>query len=198
MKHVNIVVISQSQLLVSGINDLAGSIKEYAIAVSSYGSYYEFQKTSDIKPSVLIAEPLLLSSEYISEIKDLTAGRCRLAALCHSVLPGYIAGEYDAVISIYDSIETIKNTILQLLQSENVDEETKVLSLREKEVVKYIVKGLSNKEIAADMNVSVNTVMTHRRNIASKLQIHSTAGLTIYAIVSKLVSLEEISSYNQT
>lgn len=57
-----------------------------------------------------------------------------------------------------------------------------------------IVKGLSNKEIAATMNVSVNTVMTHRRNIAAKLHIHTPAGLTIYAIVSNLVSLEEIKS----
>ena len=56
----------------------------------------------------------------------------------------------------------------------------------------HIVKGLSNKEIAAQMNVSVNTVMTHRRNIAAKLQIHSAAGLTIYAIVNKLVDLSEI------
>lgn len=86
---------------------------------------------------------------------------------------------------------------MQLLQSERVDDETKAISKREKEVVKCIVKGLSNKEIAANMNVSVNTVMTHRRNIASKLQIHSTAGLTIYAIVSKLVSIEDISSYSQ-
>ncbi len=45
----------------------------------------------------------------------------------------------------------------------------KVLSQREKDVVTGIVKGLSNKEIATEMNVSVNTVMTHRRNIASKL-----------------------------
>ena len=56
-------------------------------------------------------------------------------------------------------------------------------------------EGLSNKEIAAEMNVSVNTVMTHRRNITAKLQIHSAAGLTIYAIVSKLVRLDEISTH---
>ena len=42
------------------------------------------------------------------------------------------------------------------------------------------------------LNVSVNTIMTHRRNIASKLHIHTPAGLTIYAIVSNLVSLDDI------
>ena len=73
------------------------------------------------------------------------------------------------------------------------ENERRELSPREKEIVKAIVKGFSNKEIATMMNLSVNTVMTHRRNIASKLKIHSPAGLTIYAIVSKLVSLEEVS-----
>ena len=55
-----------------------------------------------------------------------------------------------------------------------------------------VVKGLSNKEIAENMFISVNTVMTHRRNISKKLNIHSPAGLTIYAIVNGLVNLDEI------
>lgn len=59
-------------------------------------------------------------------------------------------------------------------------------------MILQIVKGLSNKEIAANMNVSVNTVMTHRRNIASKLKIHSPAGLTIFAIATGLVKMEDI------
>ena len=66
------------------------------------------------------------------------------------------------------------------------------LSEREKEVVRLVVRGLSNKEIAEKMFISANTVMTHRRNIARKTQIHSPAGLTIYAIVNGLINLEEV------
>lgn len=66
------------------------------------------------------------------------------------------------------------------------------LSDREKEVIVEVVKGFSNKEIAENMFISVNTVMTHRRNISKKLNIHSPAGLTIYAIVNGLVKLDEI------
>ena len=69
---------------------------------------------------------------------------------------------------------------------------TDTLSDREKEVIVEVVKGLSNKEIAENMFISVNTVMTHRRNISKKLNIHSPAGLTIYAIVNGLVKLDEI------
>ena len=66
------------------------------------------------------------------------------------------------------------------------------LSAREKEIVICVAKGLSNKEIADRLCLSVNTVTTHRRNIARKLDIHSPAGITIYAIVNKLVSIAEV------
>ncbi len=66
------------------------------------------------------------------------------------------------------------------------------LSEREKDVVVGVVQGMSNKEIADHLFISVNTVITHRRNIARKLQIHSPAGLTIYAIVNKLVDISSV------
>lgn len=66
------------------------------------------------------------------------------------------------------------------------------LTDREKEIVVCVAKGLANKEIADKLFLSVNTVTTHRRNIARKLQIHSPAGITIYAIVNKLVTLDEV------
>lgn len=66
------------------------------------------------------------------------------------------------------------------------------LSEREKDVVVCLVQGLANKEIADRLFISVNTVMTHRRNIARKLDIHSPAGLTIYAIVNNLVDIRSI------
>lgn len=69
---------------------------------------------------------------------------------------------------------------------------TDTLSEREKEVIVCVVRGLSNKEIAEQLFISVNTVMTHRRNISRKLQIHSPAGLTIYAIVNGLINLEDV------
>ncbi len=71
----------------------------------------------------------------------------------------------------------------------NADEQ---LSDREKEVVACVARGLSNKDIADKLFLSVNTVTTHRRNIARKLHIHSAAGLAIYAIVNKLVALEDV------
>ena len=66
------------------------------------------------------------------------------------------------------------------------------LSQREKEIICCVVKGMSNKEIAENLFISVHTVITHRRNIARKLQIHSPTLLTVYAIVNKLVDISEV------
>lgn len=67
-----------------------------------------------------------------------------------------------------------------------------VLTDREKEIVCCVAKGMINKEIAEALFLSIHTVMTHRKNIARKLQIHSVAGLAIYAIAHKLVELSEV------
>lgn len=67
-----------------------------------------------------------------------------------------------------------------------------LLSDREKEVVKLVVEGLRNKEIAEKLFISPHTVLTHRKNISHKLNIHSVSGLTIYAIVNNIVNLDEL------
>ena len=69
---------------------------------------------------------------------------------------------------------------------------SELLSDRERDVVIALVQGMQNKEIADHLCISVNTVITHRRNIARKLQIHSPAGLTIYAIVNHLVDISSV------
>lgn len=91
--------------------------------------------------------------------------------------------------------EELKTRLTQSLSKEEEPTETdkpETLSQREKEIVSCVAKGLTNKEIAEVLFLSVHTVATHRRNISSKLQIHTPAGLTIYAIINKLVKLEDI------
>jgi DNA-binding CsgD family transcriptional regulator len=68
--------------------------------------------------------------------------------------------------------------------------QTSLLSEREIEVLKAIVQGHSNKEIADMLCISINTVITHRKNITDKLSIKTIAGLTVYAIMNNYISLD--------
>ena len=87
---------------------------------------------------------------------------------------------------------SITKNINNIVYKSRADQNSDALSDREKDVIIALVQGMSNKEIADHLYISVNTVITHRRNIARKLQIHSPAGLTIYAIVNGLVDISSV------
>lgn len=67
-----------------------------------------------------------------------------------------------------------------------------VLSEREIDVLKAVAQGYSNKEIAEKLFISANTVITHRKNITDKLGIKTIAGLTVYAIMKKIIEPDDV------
>jgi len=103
--------------------------------------------------------------------------------------------EPDAMFSLYDSPEHILS-LLSRLDSRNKNvtnlEKDDNLTKREIEVLTAIVNGMMNKEIAESLNISIHTVVRHRKNITTKTGIRSQSGLTIYAISKKIVDIEDI------
>ena len=99
-------------------------------------------------------------------------------------------------IPLIKELEKKAKSVEGLAEKEDSDKGDKdnALSAREKEILSYLVRGYSHKEIGDKLNISIYTVITHRRNLIKKLQIHSLSGLTIYAIVNGLVELSEINT----
>lgn len=98
-------------------------------------------------------------------------------------------------LCVHTSEEVIIEQIQELFNNEpstSIPENNKELSTREIDVLQLIVKGITNKEIADKLNISLNTVLTHRKNLTSKLGIKTVSGLTFYAIMNGLVSGDEI------
>jgi len=147
------------------------------------------------KPDILIINPSFWGYFDIGRLKEETSNlKLKSLALLFTSIDVSLLRNYDDTISIYDTVDQLKIKLDSLVDSpakESADEAT-ALSNREKEIITCIVKGLTNKEIALELFLSTHTVISHRRNIARKLEIHSTAGLTIYAIVNKLVELDDI------
>lgn len=99
-------------------------------------------------------------------------------------------------LNICSPQELIIEQMQQLFAAEtnngNPLEGNKDLSTREIDVLQLIVKGSTNKEIADRLNISLNTVLTHRKNITAKLGIKTVSGLTFYAIMNGIISGDEI------
>ena len=152
------------------------------------------------KPDLLIVNPLLPGSFGLSHIKEeCGCEEMKCVALQTTPVDPQTLEVYDERLSLYDSAEEIARKLQRLTQKPDAEgaegeEGQQLLSQREKEIIGCVVRGLTNKEIADKLFISIHTVITHRRNISRKLQIHSVAGLTIYAIVNKLVELNEINT----
>lgn len=148
-------------------------------------------------PDIVIANPTFGGWFDVAAFKAAHEHRngTRYMALVSTVIDPNALRAYDGHFSICDEPDAIAAQISHILHTDEPDDDGSgqdVLSQREKEIITCVVKGMTNKAIADKLFLSIHTIITHRRNIARKLQIHSPAGLTIYAIVNKLVALEDI------
>ena len=113
--------------------------------------------------------------------------------LCERDLSTHFDVENKLFIPLISRLERRKGADTAAPVRNNKAEQQTRLGEREKEIIHYVAKGLSNKEISDKLCLSAHTVATHRRNICAKLDIHSASGLTLYAIVNHLVDINEIS-----
>ena len=151
-------------------------------------SYFpNMQALAEKQPDWFDAETFLIHGDYFLPRRNKTI------VLVDKV---ETSGTANNLISTRSSVETMIEQIEQVLLAENtnnvVETNNKDLSGREINVLQQIVRGHTNKEIAEHLNISLNTVLTHRKNITAKLGIKTVSGLTFYAIMNGLISGDEI------
>lgn len=111
--------------------------------------------------------------------------------LVYAIFDKEILSLFDEMISVDDNRDSILRKIQKHFR--NTDERnSNSLSDRETDVLKEIVRGRSNKEIADVLNISIHTVMSHRKNIMQKTGIKSQAGLTVYALTNNILSVDNL------
>lgn len=191
---IKVVIAENSVILRSGLTSVLKRFSEYNFQIneiSGYDALLLFMRLHT--PEILIINPFFIAGFNVAAIKK-EFPALKTIAFLPSFIDSKIASDYDASISIYDSADVVCEKIADLFNKpdESETQETDQLSAREKEIVGYVVKGWPNKTIADHLSISIHTVITHRRNIAKKLQIHSSAGLAIYAIANKIVELQDI------
>lgn len=147
--------------------------------------------------NVIIINPLLVQgNQKVFNSARKLLNKATWVGLVYSYFDKEILSLFDEHIQINDSKDIIKGTIERVYnhsgESINIPQKEQ-LSDREIDVLKLLVNGLSNKEIADKLNISIHTVISHRKNIGQKTSIKSQAGLTIFAISNKIISIDSFS-----
>lgn len=191
---VKIAVAESSVIIRNGMIAVLKRLDSFHVEVFEFPDMEQLKNAvSWQKPDILIINPALPDISSVHQIKKESGNPdMRCVAMQNALADSTALKAYDEVISVYDSVEQIKEKLQKLLKEPEKDRRHESLSTREKEVIVCVIKGMTNKQIADKLFLSTHTVITHRRNISNKLQIHSTAGLTIYAIVNKLVELDDV------
>ena len=194
--NIKIVIAENSLILRSGISAVLKRLSDYTFSINEVSNMDAFMLFSRLhRPEIAIINPLFLGGVSIANYKRDNPDT-KVVALVSGYFDNKTLADFDGSISIFDDLDTVNDTISSVLHIEEDDDniETEQLSQREKEIIRCVVKGLTNKAIAEKLSISIHTVITHRRNISKKLQIHSSAGLAIYAIVNKIVEIQDIKS----
>lgn len=189
---IQVIIASNHNLIVSGLQSF---INLYAEDVDylQFNSLHETMQYQNNSSFYLVLHHPLLESpkqdnleKLVREFKGkvLLIGNERMNADMHEHL-----------IFPYDNDETILtklNDFFSWEQAHNENEKNDVLSVREIDILKEVALGYSNKEIADRLFISINTVITHRKNITEKLGIKTIAGLTVYALMNNLIDPNDV------
>lgn len=197
MEAIPVIIAEKSQLVRMGVT----------------GILYQTGFTINIRE---VSDPLKLNAHLLKE-KDflLITGKAYLAGCPHEMInllnnrskrfllvyindiPQSVSDvTYDETIEYADNEKTIyhklEKTLQKLVKPNFSIRANDDISQREKEVLRLVALGMTNREIADRLFISAHTVITHRKNITAKLGIKTIAGLTVYAVMNKLISAEEL------
>ena len=193
-KHIHIVVVESSDILFEGLSSILYSSSE-EFMVTRMISFEEVEcMLTNKSVDILFINPMIIFN-HDREIKKLRKLYPSLLITCvnMNILDSGTLLLYDFTMNIYDSSTDILSILKRQLKqklSEEDDNDNEALSDRETEVLLQIIRGITNKEIADILCISVHTVISHRKNIMLKTGIRSQAGLALYAVSKSLISLD--------
>lgn len=192
-----VLLIIPSKIVARGIESVLGELGEFRVeGILSDLSHNSEARLRNMDVDVIIIDPVVF--DYVSR----ASGRERLseqtdaAVVAIKTIPidDEQMRQYDAVLNMYDDPVSIVKKLRESLTVHDSAPETEGydLSVREKEILVCVAKGMLNKEIADFYNISIHTVITHRKNITRKTGIKTVAGLTVYALLNNLVDSNSI------
>lgn len=184
----SIVLISQSDVILKGLTEiLKGSIAGEIIQLHRGDEIIDFPELAGNFLVIATPDELEKSTSLIRQILPVTGSVQFIALVFDSNTVPSISLNDSAALICYKV-----NEILNSFASNQAKDTNTELTRREIEVLQLLTKGYSNKEIADHLFVSAHTVISHRKNISEKTGIKSASGLTMYAILKKIIDVSDI------
>lgn len=191
-QRINIAVIEPSDIVYDGLSNLIlkSGNQFYLYRINDFDEINRLNLNRKI--SIVVLNPLTIQNRINNFIKlkqhypDIS-----WIALVYSYFDHDTLNKFDDTINITEAGQLITQKLIRSSTNPKDDADSKLTELteRENDILIQLVKGLSNKEIANELNISIHTVISHRKNITEKTGIKSLPGLTIYAISKKIIHL---------
>ena len=195
MRRFRVAITEPSAIIAEGVATLAGRSGEFEVVYSGGDMRMLMERFAMVAPDVVIVGSQMVGANNQSlrvaypELQSVT-----LALLSTTVCDEEVMRQFDGVVNIYDGqAQIIRKLHAAVEQGEtNPYSDSHDLSERERDVLILVAKGKTNKEIADELNISIHTVMSHRKNITHKTGIKSVAGLTVYALLNNLLDQNDV------
>ncbi|MCQ2192903.1 MAG: response regulator transcription factor [Paludibacteraceae bacterium] len=192
-----IALIEPAPLIAAGVKSMLGECGQFEVAYAFSSLQAYDVRASHIHPDIVMLSPYVL--DFSARLSVRTAVCCpenaALVALVSSHFDEKTLRQFDAAIDVYDDLQSVTQKLsaaLKLNAEGGAEGDSYNLSDRELEILVAVAKGLTNKEIAEQHDISVNTVITHRKNITRKTGIKSVSGLTVYALLNNLIDQTDV------
>lgn len=195
--RLHIAIIVQSQIIFEGLHAVI-SQSELETIICKVEALDDLEQIIHARPiDILIINPILLANRE-KDVKKLKKNHPRLSiiGINTGLIDNSVMAMLDDSFSLFDPGAQITTKLQRAADGNELNNNnTENLTEREIEVLTNLVHGMSNKEIAESLNISIHTVVTHRKNITAKTGIRSQSGLTIYAISKSIIALEDINPF---
>lgn len=190
MRRFKVAIVESAAVVAEGI----AAILARSPKVEVVGCY---RLLSDVE-SLLVTgrvDVVLASVAKYHQIEASTAlGSTPVVGIQTTLVEEEVLRRFAATITLFTSAEEVERIVVEAAEepSEHNVSESHELSERERDVLILVARGYTNKEIASELNISPHTVISHRKNIVHKTGIRSVAGLTVYAVLNKLIDSEQL------
>ena len=192
-----VLLIVPSKIVARGIEAVLSELGEFRVeGILTDLSHASQMRLRNIDADVIVLDPVVFDFVSRSSVRSHISEYSDAAVVGLQTIPmdDEQKKQYDALIDLNDDPVLIVRKLRESLDSRQDNSETEEydLSAREKEILVCVAKGMLNKEIADACNLSIHTVITHRKNITRKTGIKTVAGLTVYALLNNLIDSSSI------